>query len=292
MFILFFFISKLFGRESTGPEAMAKRKSNSKVEASKKTKVQDVDENASDEEEYEVEKIIHHRKFSNGNVEYLVRWKGYGPDDDTWEKEKNLTSSALIIAEYKDNLPDSSADEDEENTNGNEHDDEEDKGDSVDDDDDADTPKKKGSAKKGKKSGSAKKETPKKAAKGRGRPKGKAGKKPKHDSDEEDGEETTEEYEVEKIIDVHSGKQGKKEYLVRWKGFTSKDDTWEPEEHLTCPDLIQAFNNKLEKIKGASEKALRVAPQKTNRLIVQNSKPSGRHSKRNVGKRKSYAEDE
>lgn len=65
----------------------------------------DESSNGQDEEEYEVEKIIHHRKFSNGDVEYLVRWKGYGSDDDTWEKESNLTSSALIIAEYKDSLP-------------------------------------------------------------------------------------------------------------------------------------------------------------------------------------------
>ncbi|KAL1448798.1 hypothetical protein WDU94_000058 [Cyamophila willieti] len=289
---------------------MAKRKSASKSKA--KAPKNDVEDNngSVDNEEYEVDKVIHHRKFSNGTVEYLIRWKGYGPDDDTWEKESNLTSSAVLIAEYKENNKVSSDDEDEEaedKTNGKndksdpeEEEDEKDAND--DDDDDYGTPAKK--KKKSSTSAAASKTKGKGKpvkSKGRGRPKGttadkkkSASKKSKKEEsdDEDDGEETTEEYEVERIIDVHYGKNGKKEYLVRWKGFSKKDDTWEPEAHLTCPDLIKQFNDKLGKIKSVSEKSLRAAPAKTNRLAVQNSTPSGRHSKRFVGKRKSYAEEE
>ncbi|KAI5693171.1 hypothetical protein M8J75_010166 [Diaphorina citri] len=80
---------------------MAKRKGSTKAAKATKKPKNDVDENNGEEEEYEVEKIIHHRKFSNGSVEYLIRWKGYGADDDTWEKEANLASSAQLIKEYK-----------------------------------------------------------------------------------------------------------------------------------------------------------------------------------------------
>lgn len=239
---------------------MPKRKSASKSNAKMSKNIEKTEENGQDkeDEEFEVEKIIHHRKQSNGTIEYLVRWKGYGADDDTWEKESNLTSSALIIAEYKDTIPDTDEEESAGATNG------------------------KGRGR------------PAKKAEKRGRTKGKAADKKKkkaaESDDDGDGEETTEEYEVEKILDVHTSK-GKREYLVRWKGYSKKDDTWEPEEHLTCPDLIEAFNNKLDKIKSVSQKALRVAPAKTDRLSVQNLKPSGRHSKRHVGNRKSYAED-
>ena len=40
-----------------------------------------------------------------------------------------------------------------------------------------------------------------------------------------------EEWEVDKILDSRQTKQGRK-YLVRWKGFSEADDSWEPAEHL------------------------------------------------------------
>ena len=53
-----------------------------------------------------------------------------------------------------------------------------------------------------------------------------------------------ENYEVEDIVN-HRHKKGKVEYLIRWKGYTEKDDTWEPEENLDCPDKITAYNKKV-----------------------------------------------
>ena len=45
-------------------------------------------------------------------------------------------------------------------------------------------------------------------------------------------------------------RKGKTEYLVKWKGWSPRYSTWEPEENILDPRLIQQFvikeNNKLE----------------------------------------------
>jgi len=45
--------------------------------------------------EYHVEKIST-SELRKGRVWYLVSWKGYGPDDDTWEPDENLQDSAAV----------------------------------------------------------------------------------------------------------------------------------------------------------------------------------------------------
>ena len=50
--------------------------------------------------EYEVEAILSHR-FKRGNqLEYLVRWLGYGHEHDTWESEENCANSSELVTEY------------------------------------------------------------------------------------------------------------------------------------------------------------------------------------------------
>ncbi|CAH2091116.1 unnamed protein product [Euphydryas editha] len=62
--------------------------------------------------------------------------------------------------------------------------------------------------------------------------------------------ESEEEFEVEKIIDSKKIK-GKLHYLIRWKGYSADSDTWEPSNTLSCPDLIQKFNEEKENSKNS-----------------------------------------
>ena len=58
-------------------------------------------------------------------------------------------------------------------------------------------------------------------------------------------DDTGEDYEVEEIMDVRDASRTrngrrKKEYLVKWVG--DYEDTWEPEDNLTCTALLYEFD--------------------------------------------------
>lgn len=52
--------------------------------------------------EYEVDKILQQRK-RKGVIEYLVRWQGYGAENDSWEPGKNLKDCAAKIKAFNEN---------------------------------------------------------------------------------------------------------------------------------------------------------------------------------------------
>lgn len=46
--------------------------------------------------DYEVSKILHSRTKEDNTREFLVRWKGWAPEFDSWEPEANLECPDLI----------------------------------------------------------------------------------------------------------------------------------------------------------------------------------------------------
>ena len=52
------------------------------------------------EEEYEVERILKHRGRPKCH-QYLIRWKGYTADEDSWQNEADLRNASELLQEYK-----------------------------------------------------------------------------------------------------------------------------------------------------------------------------------------------
>lgn len=55
-------------------------------------------------------------------------------------------------------------------------------------------------------------------------------------------------YYVEKILDFRV-RGNIREYLLKWRNYSKKYNTWEPEENLS-PDLVEDFWKKPEKVIG------------------------------------------
>ncbi|CAK8696213.1 unnamed protein product [Clavelina lepadiformis] len=55
---------------------------------------------SSEESTYEVEKVVGKRTTKKGRVEYLVRWKGYSNNNDSWEPVSNLTGCQAEVKKY------------------------------------------------------------------------------------------------------------------------------------------------------------------------------------------------
>ena len=56
------------------------------------------------EEEYEIDRILRHRGTPR-NRSFLIRWKGYTAEEDSWIPEANLSHATEILKEYKDLHP-------------------------------------------------------------------------------------------------------------------------------------------------------------------------------------------
>lgn len=154
-----------------------------------------------DDKDYEVEDILDQRvKFSK--LQYLIRWKGYGPQHDTWERADGLNCPD-IIKKFKQNLKD------------------------------------------------------------------------KRDA-ESSGDEKTEEFEVSHIKEVHFKRDGSREFLVGWKGYGAKDDTWEHEKNMKCPEIIAKFMRKVDQAKEVTLRELREHREPTKHYTANSFQVLGR----------------
>ena len=52
------------------------------------------------EEEWEVESILSHRGTGTRR-RFLIKWKGYGDNNNTWEPEENLKHARTMLKQYK-----------------------------------------------------------------------------------------------------------------------------------------------------------------------------------------------
>ena len=52
------------------------------------------------EEEFEVEKILN-KRVVRGKEKFLVQWKGYTAEGDTWESRENLKNAKKLVEEFE-----------------------------------------------------------------------------------------------------------------------------------------------------------------------------------------------
>jgi len=53
-----------------------------------------------EEEEFEVEKILN-KRIVQGKEKFLVQWKGYTAEEDTWESRENLENAKEMVEEFE-----------------------------------------------------------------------------------------------------------------------------------------------------------------------------------------------
>ncbi|XP_031635904.1 M-phase phosphoprotein 8-like [Contarinia nasturtii] len=93
-------------------------------------------------------------------------------------------------------------------------------------------------------------------------------------------------YEVEDIVD-HKFKGKKKYFKIRWKNFGEDDDTWELENNLSCPEIIERYvaehPDAVTVVKEKKEKKVRIS--------LPTKEPTRHTPKRTAAERKAIIDD-
>jgi hypothetical protein len=99
-------------------------------------------------------------------------------------------------------------------------------------------------------------------------------KRPRDKSSSSD--ESENEYVVEAIVDKRF--KGKKlQYLLKWKGYSDADNTWEDKSQLNCPGLVKAFEDSLK-----TKKPTKTKQRTTKRGKLDDSNQSNEDQSMNV----------
>lgn len=61
------------------------------------------------------------------------------------------------------------------------------------------------------------------------------------------GKVNAKEYAVEDVLNKRQ-RNGQIEYLLKWKGCSESENSWEPAKNLNCPGLIEKFNRKMREL--------------------------------------------